>query len=186
MSFSKNGAWLLARGAHAGQMYGDQPYYCHLQDVVRIVMDPPGIVSLGNDEIVQVAYLHDILEDTKITVRDLEDLEVGPDVIKAVQFVTDEPGENRKLRKIATYERVKLQKQEPLPHICLGLIVKWADRVANVRNAAKSNPGLLRMYAKEAEAFRDAYQPILGMHDARLIRDLKAEHDRILGLRQRP
>lgn len=52
-------SYLMARLWHGQQSYGDLPYYYHLQQVHDILFD------LGfNGEILDAAYLHDILEDT--------------------------------------------------------------------------------------------------------------------------
>lgn len=58
-----------ARNWHSGQEYGDETYFDgHLAKVANVVA---GLG--GSDKLVAVAYLHDILEDTKIPYAELVD-----------------------------------------------------------------------------------------------------------------
>jgi len=152
-------ARLMAHAAHAttGQMYGDKPYIHHLTDVVGILTE----FGFTEELATQVGYLHDILEDTRVTPEVLRQTGFSADVVRGVEFCTDEPGENRKTRKALTYARVR---QDVLaypnePWLLAGLAAKWADRISNLRAATRDNPGLLKMYRKEWEAFRNAYMP---------------------------
>jgi GTP diphosphokinase / guanosine-3',5'-bis(diphosphate) 3'-diphosphatase len=47
-----------------------------------------------NEEIVAAAWLHDVLEDTKVTADDLLDAGINPSVITLVKILTRNPGEN--------------------------------------------------------------------------------------------
>lgn len=139
----------LARQAHLGQPYGNDPYIVHLDEVANIVED------YGEDYSI-VAYLHDILEDTQITDKDIEAW-FGDKVLRNVQLCTDEPGGNRKTRKIRT--NLKLSNAS-IPKYSVGLIVKAADRLANARRCVMNNPDLLKMYAGEYPEFKKAaYRP---------------------------
>lgn len=144
----------FATWAHKDQTYGyDEPYTVHLDAVAQLVGD--------NDTAKAVAYLHDVVEDTAETVRDVEN-HFGSFIAECVALVTDEPGANRKERKAATH--AKLAKVGTAHH--LALLVKTADRTANVEACvAKGNRGLLQMYRKEQEAFKAAvYRPRLCDH----------------------
>jgi (p)ppGpp synthase/HD superfamily hydrolase len=75
-------AEFFARWAHRDQKRGDgeTPYIIHPQAVVKM---------LQNDDYVKaVAWLHDVLEDTKITQQDLISLKFPADVIEAVKVLT--------------------------------------------------------------------------------------------------
>lgn len=139
----------FAAHAHAGQTYGpDEPYTTHLEDVVALVGD--------NDTTKIIAYLHDIVEDTPVTLDVIKEM-FGTFVADCVAILTDESGKNRKERKAASH--VKLAKVG-LSH-CAALVVKVADRTANVEACVrKDNAGLLQMYRTEQAAFREAaYRP---------------------------
>lgn len=76
----------VARHAHQGQMYGDQTYFsAHILPVVKLVeqrsADPLNWV---------VAYLHDVVEDSEITVAELT-AEFGTEVGAAVDALTKRP-----------------------------------------------------------------------------------------------
>jgi (p)ppGpp synthase/HD superfamily hydrolase len=98
----------VARFAHAGQFdKNDVPYIEHPKRVAARVK--------GDDEAVQVAWLHDVIEDTDVSVQDLEDHGFSPAVVAAVVAITrldSDQGDEY-------YERVK---QNPL-----ALKVKKAD-----------------------------------------------------------
>jgi (p)ppGpp synthase/HD superfamily hydrolase len=73
----------LAKDAHAGQFRRDgvTPYIKHPMQVADRVR------HLGH-EYVCVAYLHDVLEDTKVTYSDLENEGIPENIIKAVEILS--------------------------------------------------------------------------------------------------
>lgn len=137
--------------AHGGQKYGEKPYVYHLDAVATLAH-----ITLPDDEdVVVVAYLHDVPEDTPITLLDLMQA-FGRVNAEAVGYVTDEPGKNRRERKAATH--AKLAKVDEWSESgAMALLVKLCDRVVNVRECVVGgNAGLLDMYRKEQEAFHKA------------------------------
>ena len=147
----------FAAGVHADDRYGDDPYTVHLDAVVAILRD----FGYDSDYLLSAGYLHDSIEDTDTTADDLRAFGVSEVVVLAVMFLTDAEGHNRKTRKANTYARVKAHRASGGEAVRIGTIVKWADRLANVRAAKASRPKLLRMYRKEDRDFRDAYTPRL-------------------------
>lgn len=137
-----NKAKALAYKAHTKQRYGDQPYTVHLENVVELAR-PFGELA------VIVAYLHDIVEDTEITLDDIRK-EFGEIVADCIALLTDEPGSNRKERKAKTYGKMAASNNR------VALIVKACDRLANLRNCVASNSRLLQMYKKEHTIFKQA------------------------------
>lgn len=73
---------------HKGQMYGDVCYSVHLIDVARMV-ERMGGTTLE----VAVAYLHDVLEDTAIPVRELWET-FSYELVEAVLALTKRVGES--------------------------------------------------------------------------------------------
>ena len=133
--------------AHGTQMYGEGlPYEYHLQKVVNTLIT----AGVHNKEALMAGWLHDVVEDTPVTVQDLEK-QFGWEVAWIVWSVSNGPGANRAEKHSVTY-----------PKICacpLAVVVKLADRVANMRaslGAAKKLDNLkpLKMYLKEAESFK--------------------------------
>ncbi|MGK7939912.1 MAG: HD domain-containing protein [Crocosphaera sp.] len=144
-------AELTAKQAHQGQQYGNFPYHHHLQAVVNILIEFGG--TLNNPKtapILVAAWLHDSLEDTSLTYNLILN-QFGQEVADIVDAVTDEPGKNRKERKALTY--VKTRKNEK------AIILKLADRIANVRASQLDNPKKLKMYTKEQQDFEQALKP---------------------------
>lgn len=80
----------IAVVAHKGQRYGKEPYFRHPQDVARRVYDE----TQGEEIQVAAAWLHDVLEDTKVTKADLAEAGVDYRVIELVQILTREDGES--------------------------------------------------------------------------------------------
>lgn len=135
--------------AHSTQTYGKFPYSKHLDDVVKIVerfTDEIGSEATVNQLKIS-ATLHDIIEDSNITKRDIE-REFGHNIADLVQAVTDEPGEIRKERKAKTLPKTRAYGR-------LAVALKLCDRIANVQNCIDNkNHGLLRMYTKEQAGFK--------------------------------
>lgn len=134
---------------HGDQKYGDQPYLVHLEEVATIVGEHAEAETVT--EAIATAYLHDVVEDTAATEDHVRD-EFGTVVAYSVGLVSDESGPNRKMRKRATY--MKLRDARGTTDL-IALLVKLADRVANVRSCVREGKNdLLKMYKREHEAFR--------------------------------
>ena len=89
------------------------------------------------------AWLHDVIEDTKVLALTLQD-NFGPDVTNLVWAVSGF-GVTRAERSAVAYEKIRVHPP--------AVILKLADRIANVENAAKTRPDLLEMYRKEHHDF---------------------------------
>lgn len=144
----------LAIKAHGDQTYGTHPYVYHLDQVAEIAR-PFG------EEAVAIAYLHDTVEDTELTLAEIEQ-QFGSRVASCVALLTDEPGANRKERKAKTY--AKLAAVHGANEVAL--LVKACDRLANVRACVNDgNSRLWQVYQAEQTAFRAAaFRP--GLCDA--------------------
>ena len=155
----------FALAAHGDQKYGDHPYAFHLDAVVAI------LGRYGEDAQV-IGYLHDVVEDTAVTLDHVRG-RFGDRVANCVALVTDEPGPNRRARKTRTNAKLARVDRE----YELALVVKAADRLANVRASAGASSGSkLDMYRAEHPAFRQAaYRP--GLCD-----ELWEELERILAV----
>lgn len=132
----------LAIHWHADQKYGNEPYIKHLDNVAVLVQQ-----FGGSQKEIELAYLHDILEDTAISET------LIPGELRAdLRSLTDSKGPNRKERKRLTYERWNLQGLTPS-----AALVKVCDRIANLQNCIDTgNTGLEAMYRKEMQAFLSA------------------------------
>ncbi len=143
--------WAIEK--HGDQKYGKgpdaKPYAYHLGAVAEIAA-PYG-------EMAQVvAWLHDVIEDTSTSEAEVR-VEFGDRIAKLVKFLTDEPGEDRPARKAKTNAKLAAVTGDDT----LALVVKAADRLANLRESSK--PGSEKQLAKyrgEHPDFRKAvYRP---------------------------
>lgn len=130
-------AAFVARAAHAGQVdKAGQPYIDHPRRVAEYL--------IGNSapwEQVVVGWLHDVVEDTHVTLEAIQET-FGPDIAAAVDAITRRPEERHNPQ--AYYERVKANE--------IALAVKCADIADNV------DPGRLAALPVEtADRLRTKY-----------------------------
>lgn len=124
------------------QTYNNLPYTHHLQQVVDILKE----FGMGEEydefeSYICAAWLHDVLEDCKdVKYRDIVNL-FGDEVATLVAALTDSPGKNRKERH-ANYPMIT--------HTSNCVVIKLADRLANVRNKGHK----LQMYKDEYLEFK--------------------------------
>lgn len=106
--------------AHEGQMYGELPYFVHPLQVAEIVKEPT------EDELV-AALLHDVVEDTQITLEEIA-ANFGDRVTAMVDLLTKPSGMDYQtgiLRIVNSGNRSAMK-------------VKWADNYVNM-NGDKSH-----------------------------------------------
>ena len=127
----------FAKQAHEGQTYGDRPYWKHLEEVVSILS-----VHDADDQLLQMGWLHDVVEDTDVTVRDVEET-FGFEVALGVWALTDVRVDNRWDRKAQSYPKNGRYVESAT--------VKLADRLANVRASQNDahSVDLTDMYIRE-------------------------------------
>ena len=142
-------AYTYATAAHAAvgqrRKYTDEPYIVHPARVAVIVSK-----FGGTDDMISAAYLHDVVEDTGVSIEDIQDM-FGPDVALIVDGLTDvsvpEDG-NRTVRKAmdrahsaeATYE---------------AQFVKCADIIDNAIDIGVNDPSFNVVYRKEMAMLLD-------------------------------
>tara|TARA_B110000208_G_scaffold170624_1_gene212329 strand:+ start:560 stop:1075 length:516 start_codon:yes stop_codon:yes gene_type:complete len=141
--FTTRLARVYATGAHAaiGQMrkYTADPYIVH---PIRVA----GIVEVfgGNLDMISAAYLHDVVEDTAVSIDDIEDM-FGPAVALIVDGLTDvskpEDG-NRAVRKAKDRAHSAEASYETQ-------FVKCADIIDNSRDIGDHDPSFNVVYRLE-------------------------------------
>lgn len=133
----------FAERAHSSisqvRKYTNDPYIVHPRAVAKIVAS-----VLLSSEIYAAALLHDVVEDTPVTLDEIRN-EFGDYVAELVEMVTDvsrpEDG-NRKTRK--EIDRQHLAKASPE-----GKTIKLADLIDNSRNIVEHDPSFAKVYMKE-------------------------------------
>ena len=139
--------------AHGVQQYAGHPYVFHLDAVVHL-LKPFGTAAQV------VGFLHDVVEDTDVPLERIAE-EFGDLVGDCVKLLTDSPDGDRAEKKARSH--AKLAGVSADHETKLALIVKAADRLANLRHCAQGvqngdaiSARKLAMYRHEHSAFRAA------------------------------
>lgn len=119
----------IAAEAHTGQTRrnGWEPYINHPAEVARRLEGAPVVI-------LSTAWLHDVLEDTKLTAADLAAKGVPEGVIEAVEAMTKRPGEEYR-------EYLRRVTRHPVAHV-----VKRVDMLANLND--NPSPRDIRKYCE--------------------------------------
>lgn len=157
-------ARVFATAAHAavGQVrkYTFEPYIVHPTEVASIVATVP-----HTDEMLAAAYLHDTVEDTGVTILDIQ-IEFGNEVASLVSWLTDvsrpEDG-NRAVRKARDREHIAMASAG-------AQTVKLADLIANTRSIVKHDAAFAKTYLAEKRLLLE----VLTRGDAVLMAEARA------------
>ena len=123
---------------HGDQMYGDKPYVYHLDHVAEIVSKSNQDRSSGTLQwLLEVAYLHDVMEDCGVTYYQLADL-FGVEVGHSVDLLT-------KSKDVLYEDYIRRIKEN-----FYAKAVKIADTKANLRQSILDNDkNRIVKYAKQ-------------------------------------
>ena len=152
----KKQAFIYASAAHAavGQMrkYTDEQYIVHPVRVANIV-DKFG----GTDDMIAAAYLHDVVEDTSVSIADIIAM-FGVDVANIVAGLTDvsvpEDG-NRAVRKA-------MDRQHSADASYEAQFVKCADIMDNASDIGDNDPSFNVVYRKEMVLLLEVLDKVKG------------------------
>jgi GTP pyrophosphokinase len=144
-------AYRFSEAAHAGQVrHSGEPYVSHCVEVARV------LAELQLDSVtVACGLLHDIVEDTDVTVEDVR-REFGPEVAQIVDGLTkiaNLPLSSREERQVENYRKLLLSVAKDARVI----LIKLADRLHNMRTLDWLAPEKRRRIAQET---RDLYAPL--------------------------
>ena len=143
----------FARKAHGDQQrkYNEEMYIEHPKRVAEIVRKVP-----HTPEMICAAYLHDVVEDTPVSLKDI-DRKFGGKIAKLVEELTDEYIKenyqhlNRKARKKKEVERQAQISAE-------AKTIKLADVIDNTRDILVNDRNFARKYIPEMESLTQALQ----------------------------
>ena len=134
----------LAEMMHHGQEYGAYPYTYHLNQVEMVI----NRFGFKDDVVLRTcAHLHDLIEDTEVSYKKLLKA-FGETIADIVYAVTNEMGRNRRERFSKTYPKIAGNER--------ALILKLADRIANIEFAKGTDTNFVNMYKKEWKTFKSA------------------------------
>lgn len=143
-------ACLMAQMAHQGQTRASgEPYFQHSLAVANILAD----LRLDH-ETIAAALLHDVLEDTAITLEEIED-EFGPNVARLVDGVT-KMGQIQEFRGQTEKSKKERARAESLRKMLLAMVddvrvvlIKLADRTHNMRTLGALREDKRKRIARE-------------------------------------
>ncbi len=164
-------AYKYTERAHAGQVrHSGEPYVSHCIEVARILAD----LQLDSAT-VACGLLHDVVEDTDITVADIE-REFSSEIAQIVDGLTkiaNLPLTSREDRQVENYRKLLLS----IAKDARVILIKLADRLHNMRTLDWLAPEKRRRIAQET---RDLYAPLahrFGMAKVRWeLEDLAFKH----------
>jgi len=125
--------------------YTNDPYIVHPARVVDLVKQVK-----HTDEMLAAAWLHDVVEDTSVTLNDIEE-HFGKKVASLVEMLTDvsKPTDgNRKIRKAIDKEH--LSKASPD-----AMTIKLADLIDNSNSIIDHDPDFAKIYLKKIAILMD-------------------------------
>ncbi len=164
-------AYKFSDAAHAGQLrHSGEPYVSHCVEVARILAD----LQLDTTT-VACGLLHDIVEDTDVTVEDVA-REFSAEIAQIVDGLTkiaNLPLSSREERQVENYRKLLLS----IAKDARVILIKLADRLHNMRTLDWLAPEKRRRIAQET---RDLYAPLahrFGMAKVRWeLEDLAFKH----------
>jgi (p)ppGpp synthase/HD superfamily hydrolase len=150
----KNQALTYATAAHAAvgqrRKYTNEPYIVHPIRVATTVAK-----FGGTDEMIAAAYLHDVVEDTGVSIEDILDM-FGSVVAVIVDGLTDvsvpEDG-NRAVRK-------ELDRAHSADATWAAQFVKCADIIDNAADIGNNDPSFNVVYRKEMVALLEVLDKV--------------------------
>mgnify|MGYP001084185086 CR=1 FL=1 len=122
-----------AHEKHRGQTHGTRPFVSHLQEVVETLHE----FGYHDDDLTAAAWLHDVVEDTAVTIEEIY-TEFGNRIGDLVDALTDGPGKTRLIKKQKPYATI--------PKVKGAVMVKLADRIANVRHTHAEGKTAVRYF----------------------------------------
>ncbi len=131
----------FAEQAHVNQRrkYTNEPYITHPANVVKIVMSVP-----YTDEMLCAAWLHDTVEDTPVTIKQIKEL-FGETVAGLVSDLTDvsKPSDGNRR------ERKKIDREHTAKASAQAKTIKLADLIDNSRNIIERDIDFAKVYLPE-------------------------------------
>ena len=144
-----NAAAAFALERHGAQDHGCLKIGDHLADVASNARKhyDPRVNILDPEQVISAAWLHDIIEDTKTNLSEIEE-RFGAGVANMVSLLTDKSGRNRLERHLRTYYAIRYDPDATLIKLC--------DRRHNQHRSLKHGEHWMVMYEREYTYFKFA------------------------------
>ena len=141
-----------------------EPYINHLLEVAELIASSSEVLDT---ELVMAGLLHDTVEDTGVTMQELEE-RFGKDVASLVAEVTDDKSLPKETRKVLQVENAPKKSER-------AQTLKLADKISNLRSLMASPPAGWSLERK-LQYFEWARNVVAGLTSPNRL--LKAEFDR--------
>lgn len=140
---------LFAIKRHGSQMYDVNLPYCYHLAMVELYLEE---FNYNHDDYKAAAWMHDLVEDTKTSVSDINKL--FGDRITALVWACTGEGANRKERNASIHKKLAAY-PDAVP-------VKVGDRLSNISHGIiTNNIPKLEMYNKEWPEFKENLEPLM-------------------------
>lgn len=152
---------MMARDAHEGQTrkYTGRPYIEHPARVAARV----AIVQGASPEMVAAAFLHDVLEDTDVSLEEIELF--SPEAAELVVWLTN-PSKGSHLPRA---ERKRMDREHIVSAPWEARVIKLLDRIDNLREMEGAPTGFARLYGQESLLLAEALEGTDPILEAELI-----------------
>jgi len=142
----------FALNSHGKQLHGCLDISEHLENVANLVEKHFGKTNRKSikslDEAVSAAWMHDVLEDTNVTLKQLDKL-FPENIVSLVESLTDSRGKNRRDRHLRTYWSIR--------DCPVATLIKLSDRHHNQERSLEYGERWVAMYNQEFERFSFAF-----------------------------
>lgn len=147
-------AKVFATAAHGAidqrRKYTNAPYITHPEAVAGLVETVEGHTI----DMVCTAWLHDVLEDTKVDFQTLDSV-FGRDIADMVHLLTDVGHEYGNRAKRKAFDRDRIAAAPPTVQT-----VKVADLIDNTSTIVQFDPDFAKVYLREKRELLDALQDV--------------------------
>ena len=144
---------------HGETRHAETSYEHHLSSVAAKVesvfeLDGYGFTFFDKEAMLATAWLHDVIEDTKVTQFKINAL-FGQTIGTMVGLLTDSPGKNRLERHLLTYYKLRTAAENNFT-ASMAYLVKLCDRWHNHSRSIAMSQKYAAMYADEYHYFKVA------------------------------
>lgn len=138
-------ARVFAIAAHSavGQVrkYTGEPYHVHPAEVAWIVAQ-----ARGSDAQIAAAWLHDVVEDTHVTIQTIEQM-FGTEIAQLVGWLTDVSTPQHGNRA----ERKAIDRAHTADAPTEAMLIKLADLISNTKSIVEHDPKFAKVYLAEKQ-----------------------------------
>jgi (p)ppGpp synthase/HD superfamily hydrolase len=137
------------RGVGQKRKYTDEPYIVHPVEVMGLIVAYANF-SYQREAVLSAAILHDTVEDTNVTLQQIEEV-FGPEVANYVDGLTDKFPPGYEEQGVALNRRQRKEAEAGRLSVTCDVVqtIKCADLISNSRTIVQFDPDFARTYIRE-------------------------------------